>query len=94
MAPAPLQAQTAAMPFACNIHPWMKGAIRVFDHPWFTVTDKDGNFAIKNVPAGDYRIVYWHENGYHMGRKGVTGDKLTVKAGGPQAVPALQFQFP
>jgi plastocyanin len=50
-----------AIPVKCNIHPWMKGYIAVFDHPYFTVTGKDGAFDLKNVPPGDYTLVAWHE---------------------------------
>ena len=49
--------------FACNIHPWMRAYARVYDHPFATVTDKDGKFEIKNVPAGaELRLMYWHES--------------------------------
>ena len=50
-----------AIPVKCNIHPWMKGYIAVFDHPYFTVTGKDGSFDLKNVPPGNYMLVAWHE---------------------------------
>ena len=38
---------------ACDIHPWMKAYLMVFDHPFFAVTAEDGSFEIKGVPAGD-----------------------------------------
>src|SRR5262249_8550197 len=38
---------------SCGAHPWMKGSLWVFDHPYFAVTDKDGNFEIKGAPAGN-----------------------------------------
>jgi hypothetical protein len=50
-----------AIPVKCNIHPWMKGYIAVFDHPYFAVTGKDGSFDLKNVPPGTYTLVAWHE---------------------------------
>lgn len=54
----------------CTIHPWMKMYIRVFDHPYFAVTDEQGNFEIRNAPAGEYRLVVWHEtNGWVVGDK-------------------------
>ena len=31
--------------------------------PYFAVTDKDGNFEIKNVPAGKYTLKTWSEDG-------------------------------
>lgn len=45
----------------CDVHPWMGCYIRVFDHPFFAVTGKDGTFEIKNLPAGKYSIEAWHE---------------------------------
>jgi hypothetical protein len=32
----------------------------VVDHPYFAVTDKDGNFTIKNVPPGKYTVEAYH----------------------------------
>src|SRR5262245_46354733 len=32
---------------SCNIHGWMRAYIRVFNHPYFAVTDEQGRFAIK-----------------------------------------------
>jgi len=50
-----------AIPVKCNIHPWMHGYIAVFKHPFFAVTDQEGHFEIKNVPAGNYTIKAWQE---------------------------------
>ena len=33
----------------CNIHPWMKAWVRVFDHPYFALTDADGKFEVKDA---------------------------------------------
>lgn len=90
----PLAAQRAPITIACNIHPWMKGQVRVFDHPYFAVTDATGKFEIKNAPAGKWRIVYAHENGYHQGAKGALGFPVEVKAGGTTEVPAISYEFP
>jgi plastocyanin len=49
------------IPVKCNIHPWMRGYIAVFKHPFFAVTDKNGSFELKNVPPGEYTIQAWHE---------------------------------
>lgn len=46
--------------FKCDVHPWMFAWITVVDHPYFAVTDKDGKFTIKNVPAGKYTVVALH----------------------------------
>jgi uncharacterized protein (DUF2141 family) len=42
--------------FECNVHPWMKAWVSVFDSPYFSVSDKDGKFVIKNVPPGKYTV--------------------------------------
>lgn len=45
----------------CDVHPWMSCWIQVFDHPFFTVSGKDGSFQITGLPAGNYVIEAWHE---------------------------------
>jgi plastocyanin len=47
----------------CNVHPEMSGYIVVAPTPYFAVTDRDGNFEIKNVPPGDYTLKTWSEDG-------------------------------
>ena len=47
----------------CNVHPEMSGYVVVSPTPYFAVTDKDGNFEIKNVPAGKYTVKTWSEDG-------------------------------
>jgi YVTN family beta-propeller protein len=49
------------IPVKCNIHAWMHSYIGVVDHPYFAVTAPEGTFEWKNVPAGDYTVVSWHE---------------------------------
>lgn len=45
----------------CNVHPEMEAYIIVLQNPYFAVTDKEGNFSIKGVPAGKYTIQVWNE---------------------------------
>jgi hypothetical protein len=45
----------------CDVHPWMKAFVAVFDHPYFAVTGSDGKFEIRNVPSGSYVLVAWQE---------------------------------
>lgn len=63
-----------AIPVKCNIHPWMHGYIAVFKHPYFVVTDKDGNFDLKDLPPGTYTIKAWQE------KLGTQSQKITVGA--------------
>ena len=43
----------------CNIHDVMVGYILVTDAPYFGKTGPEGNFELKNVPNGEYRIGFW-----------------------------------
>jgi plastocyanin len=45
----------------CEVHPWMGAYIGVFNHPFFAVTDENGNYTLKGLPAGEYTIETWHE---------------------------------
>lgn len=45
----------------CDVHPWMSAWVGVFSNPFFTVTDINGHFEIKNIPAGSYSLEIWHE---------------------------------
>jgi plastocyanin len=47
----------------CNVHPEMSGYVVVVPTPYVAVTDKDGNFEIKNIPAGKYTLKTWSEDG-------------------------------
>ena len=46
--------------FQCDVHPWMKTWVTVVDSPYFSVSDKDGKFTIKNVPPGKYTVEASH----------------------------------
>ena len=45
----------------CDVHSWMKAWIIVTEHPYYALTDADGQFRLENVPEGSYRIRAWHE---------------------------------
>ena len=47
----------------CNVHPEMSGYVVVVPTPYFAVTNKEGNFEIKNIPAGKYTLKTWSEDG-------------------------------
>jgi plastocyanin len=47
----------------CNVHPEMSGYVVVLPTPYFGVTDKDGGYVIKDIPAGHYTIKTWSEDG-------------------------------
>jgi len=59
----------------CNVHPEMNGYIVVSPTPYFAVTDKNGDYEIKNVPPGKYTVKTWSEDGK------VTTQAVEVTAG-------------
>jgi hypothetical protein len=77
---------------SCTIHPWMKAWVRVYDHPYFAVTDENGNFEIKDAPAGNYHLVVWHESVGWGNAGGKNGDPITIKAGGMTEVPKIELK--
>lgn len=81
-----LKAERRPMPIACDIHPWMKGWIMVFDHPYFAVTAPDGSFEIKGIPAGTQNLIVWQEKVGYVTLGGSKGQPIEVK---PSAVTDL-----
>jgi hypothetical protein len=73
-------APEVALALKCNIHPWMKVYVAVFNHPYFQVTGKDGSFTLKNVPPGNYTLMAWQE------RYGMIEQPITVAPNGSQSV--------
>ena len=49
------------VPLLCSVHAEMAGFILVLQNPYYAVTDKAGNFEIKGVPPGTYKLKFWHE---------------------------------
>lgn len=68
-------------PVMCGSHPWMKGHLLVQEHPYFAVTDANGKFTIKNVPAGEWTFKVWHERTAYVQRVNVDGADTTWKFG-------------
>jgi plastocyanin len=50
-------------PLLCNVHPEMSGYVVVAPTPYFAVTNAEGEFAIKDVPPGNYTLKTWSEEG-------------------------------
>jgi hypothetical protein len=61
----------------CNAgHVWMNAEMMVVNHPYYSVTDEDGNFKLTNVPPGEYEIEAWHE-GWKVTGQGTVYDVMT-----------------
>jgi hypothetical protein len=72
------------IPVGCDVHPWMRAYISVFDNPFFTVSSEDGKFEIKGLPSGEYEIEAFH------GKLKSQAQKVTVKDG---ETATLNFTF-
>jgi hypothetical protein len=44
------------LPIKCEKHPWELAYVFVVEHPFFAVSDTNGNFVIPNVPPGRYTL--------------------------------------
>lgn len=84
--------ESLPMPVKCDIHPWMKAHWLIINHPYATVTDKEGRFTIKQLPVGEIEFRIWHERPGYIDRKYV----VTVEEGqtklDPLKVPAEKFE--
>jgi plastocyanin len=45
----------------CNVHPEMQAYVLTLETPFYAVSAENGNYEIKNVPAGKYTLKIWHE---------------------------------
>jgi hypothetical protein len=64
----------------------MKGYIVVKDNPYMAVSDKDGNFEIKDLPAEELEFTVWQEKSGWLAAKSNWDQKkatfkLKIKAG-------------
>jgi plastocyanin len=58
----------------CNVHSEMSAYIYVTETPYYTLTDKQGKFRLRDVPPGTYTLRAWHESG------ATSEQKITFKA--------------
>jgi plastocyanin len=75
------------MLFKCDVHGWMNAYANVVAHPFFAVTNPDGTFEIKGLPAGAFTLELWHE------QLGTQTLPVTVEATAPAKVSA-SFKAP
>jgi hypothetical protein len=59
----------------CNIHPWMHGYFVVLRTSHYGVTDNNGAFSLKGLPAGKYTVTSWQE------QYGTQSQEVTVGEG-------------
>jgi plastocyanin len=60
----------------CDLHSWMRGWVVIAEHPFYAVTNGDGEFVLENVPPGKYNMQVWQE------RLGKVTQEVVVSAKG------------
>jgi hypothetical protein len=66
--------------FKCDVHKWMGAYVGVLPHPFFSVTNDQGTFEIKNLPPGTYTIEAWQE------KYGPQTQTVTISGSEPKTV--------
>jgi plastocyanin len=46
----------------CDLHPWMRAWVVVAEHPFYAVTNDQGEFMLDKVPPGAYTLQFWQES--------------------------------
>lgn len=72
------------IPVECNEHRWMKAYIGVVTNTYYAVSDTEGKYTIKGVPAGTYTIETW------TATFGTQEKTVTVR---PNETTTLNFSF-
>ena len=62
-------------PVGCSIHPWMVAKMVVRSSPYFAISDKNGNFEIKDLPAGELEFQVIQERSGYITSATVDGKK-------------------
>lgn len=78
------KAETTPFKIKCDVHGWMKSYMAVMPHPFYAVSQANGQFTIPNLPPGTYTIVAWHE------KYGQQEQNITV---GPKESKQVSFTF-
>jgi hypothetical protein len=62
----------------CDLHTWMRAWVVVAEHPFYAVTEANGEFVLDNVPPGKYTLKIWQETLGTVTREVTVGDKDTT----------------
>jgi hypothetical protein len=59
----------------CDLHSWMRGWVVVAAHPFYAVTNEQGEFSLENVPPGKYTLQVWQESLGNVTQEVTVGNK-------------------
>lgn len=71
------QAEKQPLSVVCDIHAWMQAYHLPLDHSFAAISNSDGTFEIKDLPAGKHEFKVWHEVGKMLEKSLV----VTIKPG-------------
>jgi hypothetical protein len=55
-----LPAEKGVVDLHCDVHPWMRAWVAVFDNDAYALSGADGRYTIGNLPAGRHQVRAWH----------------------------------
>ncbi len=73
----------------CGYHPNMQAHCLVVDHPYATLTDREGRFEMKHLPAGEHKFRIWHERHGMLEKE----FKITVTTGRTVELPVIKVDI-
>jgi len=59
----------------------MKSWLIITEHPYVAITDENGNFEIRNIPAGEWKFRFWHERPGNIRQLVRDGSELPLEKG-------------
>jgi plastocyanin len=62
----------------CDLHSWMRGYVVVAGHPFYAVTNEQGEFNLENVPPGKHTLQIWQETLGTVTQDVTVGNKATA----------------
>jgi hypothetical protein len=74
--------------FRCKLHDYMEGWSLVLPHPYFSLTGKNGEFSLADIPPGTYNLIVWHPLGHQetiieVGAKNTSNIKILITPNSP-----------
>jgi plastocyanin len=78
--------------FRCRLHDYMEGWSVVLPHPYFSITGKNGEFSLKDIPPGAYNLIVWHPRGkqetaIEIGSRQTRGMNILITPTSPTTYP-------
>ena len=68
----------------CDRHDFMENRFVLVDNPYYSISNKEGNFLLDHIPPGNYEIVVWHP---------VLGEKSQEVIVEPEANLRIDFEY-